>query len=222
MKVFGYIRVSTDGQGVSGLGLADQEAKVRGYCDLYGLELIEVVKDIASGKSLLRPGLQGILEGLHRGDAEGVVVAKLDRLTRSVKDMGALLDSYFRDRFGFFVVQEQIDTRSASGRFVLNLLTSVAEWERETIGERTKAAMAQKKARMEYIGGRVPFGYDITPEKGLVENPMEQSIIERIKSLRAKGLTLQEIADDLNNEGLLTKTQRPWSFGTVARVLKVA
>lgn len=221
MQVIGYIRVSTEGQDQSGLGLADQEQKIRAYCELYGLELVGIAKDAASGKSMLRPGLQDALNSLRSGHAEGLVVAKLDRLTRSVKDMGTLLDGYFREKYGFFVVAEQIDTRSAAGRFVLNLLTSVAEWERETIGERTKAAMAQKKSRKEYTGGTAPFGFCVVDGK-LVDDSTEQGILERIKRLRGKGHTLQEIADELNMDGILTKTRRPWSFGTVAKVLKAA
>ena len=221
MKVIGYIRVSTDGQDQSGLGLADQEQKVRAYCELYGLELVEVIKDAASGKSMLRSGLQDALAMLRSGHADGLVVAKLDRLTRSVKDMGHLLDGYFRDKFGFFVVAEQIDTRSAAGRFVLNLLTSVAEWERETIGERTKAAMAMKKERREYTGGNVPFGFNVVDGK-LVEDVQEQDILHRINRLRAKGHTLQEIADELNADGVATKRGRPWSYGTVSKALKAA
>ena len=222
MKVIGYIRVSTDGQEASGLGLSDQEEKVRAYCKLYDLELVAIHQDAASGKNMNRQGLQDALDAMKAGDAEGIVVAKLDRLTRSVRDMGTLLDEYFRDRFAFFVVAEQIDTRTASGRFVLNLLTSVAEWERETIGERTKAALAVKKKNGEKTGGVVPFGFDLSEDGRLSENPKEQRTIQRIKNLRAKGYSYQRIADTLNADRAFTKTGKPWSFGTVANILKKA
>jgi DNA invertase Pin-like site-specific DNA recombinase len=222
MKVMGYIRVSTDGQEASGLGLTDQTEKIRAYCSLYDLELVEIHKDAASGKNLLRSGLQDALSALRRGEAEGLVVAKLDRLTRSVRDMGGLLDEYFRDAFDLFVVAEQIDTRTASGRFVLNLLTSVAEWERETIGERTRAALTVKKSKGEKLGGKVPFGFNVTEDGRLVENPEEQATMTKILNLRAKGYSFQRIADTLNRDGVFTKTGKPWSFGTVANVLKKA
>jgi len=222
MKVVGYIRVSTDGQDASGLGLADQVEKIKAYCALYDLDLVEIHKDAASGKNMVRTGLQDALLALRKGEAKGLVVAKLDRLTRSVRDMGSLLDEYFRESFDMFVVAEQIDTRTASGRFVLNLLTSVAEWERETIGERTRAALSVKKTKGEKLGGKVPFGFDVTEDGLLVENTREQATLAKISSLRAKGYSLRQVADTLNAEGTFTKTGKPWSFGTVANVLKRA
>lgn len=88
MKVVAYLRVSTDNQQESGLGLSDQEQKIIGYCKLYDLELVKIIKEAASGRSLDRPGLQEALNMLEKGEAEGLIVAKLDRLTRSVRDMG--------------------------------------------------------------------------------------------------------------------------------------
>lgn len=222
MKVYGYCRVSTDGQAESGLGLADQEAKIRAYCELYGLELVEIVKDAASGKSLERPGLQAILRALKDGKAEGIIVAKLDRLTRSVKDLGCLLEDYFAERFSLFVVSEQIDTRTAAGRLLLNLLTSVAQWERETIGERTKAALQQKRKRGEKTGGYVPFGYDADACGKLAANDDEQKAIARIIELRGKGYTYEAIAEALNRDGILTKQGKAWSKASVFKIYKKA
>jgi site-specific DNA recombinase len=99
MKVIGYIRVSTDGQEASGLGLEAQREKIAGYCNLYDLELVDLVQDTASGKAMKgRDGLHRTLAMLKRGEAEGLVVAKLDRLTRSVRDLGYLLGKYFVGR----------------------------------------------------------------------------------------------------------------------------
>ena len=218
MKVVGYIRVSTDGQDVSGLGLADQVEKIKAYCALYDLDLVEIHKDAASGKNMVRQGLQDALLALRKGEAKGLVVAKLDRLTRSVRDMGSLLDEYFRESFDMFVVAEQIDTRTASGRFVLNLLTSVAEWERETIGERTRAALSVKRKKNEFTGGHAPYGFDVTEDGLLVENPKEQAALGKISRLRAKGYSFQRIADTLNAEGTFTKTGKSWSRASVFQI----
>lgn len=221
MKIVGYIRVSTDGQEQSGLGLEDQEAKVRAYCSLYDLELVAIHKDAASGKNMNRPGLQDALAALKSGEAAGLVVAKLDRLTRSVRDMADLLDGYFREDFAFHCVGEQINTTTAAGRFMLNILTSIGEWERETISERTAAAMAVKRRRQEYTGGHVPFGFQEVDGK-LIPVPAEQQALARINELRAAGNTYQAIADQLNMDGITTKTGRPWTFGTVANIIKKA
>ena len=218
MKVIGYLRVSTQEQEQSGLGLEAQQEKIRAYCGLYDLELVDMVQDAASGKSMKgREGLALALAMLARGEAEGLIVAKLDRLTRSVKDLGELIEKYFA-KFSLFVVAEQVDTRTASGRLVLNLLTSVAQWERETIGERTAAALGAKRARGEKTGGAVPFGYDLEAGK-LAENPQEQAIIRLIDDLKGRGHGYKAIAKELNEQGYTTKQGAEWKQMTVKRVV---
>lgn len=98
---------------------------------------------------------------LRAGQADAILVVKLDRLTRSVRDLGELVERYFATgRWALLSVSEQIDTRSAAGRLVLNVLASVAQWERETTGERTSAAMQHKASQREFIGGHsAPFGF---------------------------------------------------------------
>lgn len=221
MRVVGYIRVSTQGQGDSGLGLEAQKEKIAAYCSLYDLELVSVFIDIASGKSLKgRDGLTQALAALDRGEASGLIVAKLDRLTRSVKDLGELIDKWF-SRFSFFCVAEQVDTRTAAGRLVLNLLTSVAQWERETIGERTRAALAVKKNRGERVG-YIPFGYRLAADgKTLEDDPQEQWILSEIKTLRRLGLSLRDIAAELNARGIYNREKKPWSHMAIKRVAKI-
>ena len=182
-KVLGYIRCSTYEQEASGLGLESQIDKMKTYCSLYNLDLVHISQDAASGKNLRRPGLQDVLEKLEKKEAEGIIIAKLDRLTRSVKDMGILLETYFTNCNSLYVVLEQIDTSTATGRMMLNVLISVAQWERETISERTKDALTAKRKRGEKLGGSIPFGYDFDRGK-LVENRQEQKVIRRIINLR--------------------------------------
>jgi DNA invertase Pin-like site-specific DNA recombinase len=217
MKVIGYARVSTDEQGASGLGLEAQTAKLRAYCDLYGHEMVEVVTEAASGKNLRRHGLQSVLDALRAGKAAGLLIAKLDRLTRSVRDMGDLLEQHFSGNAHLLVVAEQVDTSSAGGRLVLNVLMSVAQWEREAIGERTKDALKAKRSRGEKTGGGIPFGFDVLAGK-LVENPAEQRGLRLIESLRAKGHGYHRIANQMNADGILTKTGRAWTPPVVRQV----
>lgn len=219
MKVIGYIRVSTTEQEDSGLGLEAQEEKIRSYCGLYDLELVGICKDASSGKSLNRDGLSEALKKMQQGLAEGLICAKLDRLTRSVRDLGTLIEDYFKD-YSLFVVAEHIDTRSAAGRFVANLLGSVAQWERETIGERTKEALEAKRRKGEKLGGDVQFGYDLADGGILVENGHEMGVIRYIKALRDKGYGYKKIADALNDAGYTTKQGKTWSNVTVGRVVK--
>ena len=161
MRVIGYVRVSTEEQASHGVSLAAQTEKVRAYCALYDLELVELIDDPgASAKTLARPGLARALAALDRGDADGLVVAKLDRLTRSVADMATLVSDYFGERAGksLFSVADSIDTRTAAGRMVLNILVTVSQWEREAIGERTRDALRHKRAIGEAYGP-TPLGY---------------------------------------------------------------
>ena len=205
MKVIGYVRVSTEEQSVSGVSLAAQESKVRAYCDLFGHTLVNVVIDAGqSAKTLNRPGLTEALSSLKNGYAEGILVTKLDRLTRSVKDLGALLDDYLQ-KFALLSVQEQCDTSSASGRMVLNMLMSVAQWERETISERTSTALQFKKSQ----------GVKLGPPA--MEN---EAIISRMRGLKEQGLTLTQIAEQLTEEGHQTQRGGKWYAGTVQKVLK--
>src|SRR5215831_17502980 len=154
-RAVAYLRVSTEKQADKGVSLNAQRAKVVAYAQLYELELVDVVIDAgASAKTLDRPGLQRALEMLRAGQAEAFLVAKLDRLTRSVVHLGQLVEDYFaKDKWALLSVGEQIDTRSAAGRLVLNVLASVSQWEREAIGERTSAAMQHKASVGEYTGG---------------------------------------------------------------------
>lgn len=205
MKVIGYVRVSTEEQAREGISLQAQEGKLRAYAELYELDLVEVVADPGqSAKTLKRPGLQAALAGLERGRAEGLLIARLDRLTRSVRDLGALLEGHFKTRFRLLSVADQVDTRSAAGRLVLNLLASVAEWEREAIGERTAIALAHRKAEGVKLGAP---GMD------------DPEAIARMRAMRAGGLTYREICQTLTREGYATLRGGRWQPSTIKRVL---
>lgn len=226
MNAVAYIRVSTDKQAEQGVSLDVQEAKIRMYAELYGIELVEViVDDGASAKSLARDGLSRALALLEAGRADGLVVCKLDRLTRSVRDLGDLIDRYFgpKGSASLVSVEEQVDTSTATGRMILNVLMSVSQWERETIGERTAAAMQHKVARGEYVGGEPPYGYRVADcGVRLEEHAGEQKVIGAVRKYRAAGLSVRAIAAKLAEHGFRSRTGRDFSKSSVARVLKAA
>jgi DNA invertase Pin-like site-specific DNA recombinase len=213
MKVIGYVRVSTEEQAASGVSLAAQGDKLRAYAALYELELIDVIEDAGhSAKTLKRPGLQRALELLRAGAAEGILVAKLDRLTRNVADMAGLITEYFGERARhastLLSVADQVDTRTAAGRLVLNILASVSQWEREAIGERTRAALQFKRTQGVKLGA-----------PALGETPAELETVRYILAMRAAGRSLEAIAEVLNVEGRATKRGGQWYAKTVANVL---
>jgi DNA invertase Pin-like site-specific DNA recombinase len=159
---------------------------------------------------------------LRKGEAGGLLIAKLDRLTRSVGDWQDLIEGYFGDRAGkqLLSVQDCIDTRTAAGRLVLNVLLSVAQWEREAIGERTRDALQHKIAKGERCG-RVRFGFDLAADgKMLVPNAAEQGAIGLMRELRAAGHSYPAIAAALDARGLSTKGGKPWLPMTVRNILK--
>ena len=224
MKAIGYVRVSTDEQSNNGCSLAAQKEKLKAYAALYDIELIDIIEDAGlSAKSLNRPGLQNALQALRSGKAKGLLIAKLDRLTRSVSDWQTLIDDYFGEKAGksLFSVADSIDTRSSAGRLVLNVLLSVAQWEREAIGERTRDALQHKRTRNERVG-TVPFGYDLAADGvSLLENEPEQKAIVFIHSLREQGKSFRAIADELKTHGIRTKAgEEFWQHTTVRRILE--
>lgn len=222
MKAIGYCRVSTDKQADQGVSLEAQREKIEAYCSLYSLELVEVIIDGGfSAKDMNRPGLQKALDMLKRKAADGLIVYKLDRLTRSVVDLGKMVKSHFSKGSTLISVVEQIDTSSASGRMVLNLLTVVSQWEREAIGERTKTVMQHKRSRGEYVG-EVPFGFRLAADgKHIEEDPEEQRALAIIRELRAEGLSLREIVSRLNAEQVPARGAR-WHKTSVERILRKA
>jgi DNA invertase Pin-like site-specific DNA recombinase len=214
-RVVGYVRVSTTMQAERGVSLDAQEERLRAYASLYALELVALIRDEGqSAKSLDRPGLQRALTMLRKGEVDGLLVAKLDRLTRSVRDLGELVEDHFR-KAALLSVAEQIDTRSSAGRLVLNVLGSVSQWEREAIGERTSAALRHKQARGEYIGGTRPRGYYVEDGR-LLTDAAEQQVLARARELRSSGLSLRRVAVMLQAEGLTPRVLHPES---VARAL---
>ena len=222
MKVIGYVRVSTQEQADGGVSLAAQESKVRAYASLHDLDLMEVIIDAGeSAKSLKRPGLQKALAMLKRGEASGMIVAKLDRLSRSVADWNRLIDGFFGEKAGksLMSVADSIDTRTAAGRLVLNVLMSVAQWEREAIGERTRDALAHKKSKGERVG-QVPFGSRTDDGVNLVEDATEQEAIKTVEEMRSRGMSCRAIAEELNCLGIKTKGNKQWHETTVRRILK--
>ena len=222
MKVVAYIRVSTDEQANSGQSLDAQRHKLLAYASLYELEIVEICIDAGvSAKSLKREGISEALGLIGAGEADGLLIAKLDRLTRSVADWQRLIDEFFSDKKGkqLFSVGDSIDTRTAAGRLVLNVLLSVAQWEREAIAERTTDAL-QNKIRKGERCGKIRYGFDLASDgRTLVPNVEEQAGIERMRRLRREGLSFRKIALELDRHHFRPKEGGRWGFTSVRSIL---
>jgi len=227
MTTIGYIRVSTEQQASGGVSLAAQRAKLEAYALAVDLDLVAIESDAGvSAKTLARPGLQRALQALARGDADTLLIPKLDRLTRSVRDLGTLVERHFSPGGSALVsVADAIDTRSAAGRLVLNVLVSVSQWEREAIGERTADALAHLRQQGVKVG-RAALGWQRTDEldasgrKLISDCRGELETVQRILDLRRQGHTLRQIAATLASEGHRTKRGGRWHPSTVRQVLR--
>lgn len=219
-KVVGYIRVSTEKQADTGISLAAQRAKIEAYAIAMDLDLVAIVEDPgASAKTLDRPGLRSALAMLTSGKAEALLVVKLDRLTRSVRDLGELVERFFATRFSLLSMSDAIDTRTAAGRLVLNVLTSVAQWEREATGERTRDALRHKANNGEFCGGNAPYGYAVDVDGKLVPNEAEQAVLRVVTELKASGLSLRGIATELARAGLAPRSGKAWQPQQIKRMV---
>jgi site-specific DNA recombinase len=233
LRVLGYARVSTAEQARDGVSLPAQSEKIRQFARLHDLDLVEVIEDPgASAKTLDRPGLSRALAMLDAGEAGGLIVAKLDRLTRSVVDLARLAEGYFggdHPKGQLLSVSDSIDTRTAAGRMVLNIITTIAQWERETIVELTLDAMRHKKSKGEACGNP-PFGSQVDPRdprrsKGglpvaLIPCQEELEALALMRSLANRGWTLRAIAAELDRRGF--KPRRggaSWARSTVSDLL---
>ena len=140
-NVLGYVRVSTEEQAEQGISPEAQEAQLRAYCEAHRLTLAGLVfENGISGRTIrIRPGLVQALQALRGGDVDGIVVTKLDRLSRSARDVLDLVARAEREGWQVYSIGEHLDTSSPSGRLVLTILAGLAQMEREQTAERTKA-----------------------------------------------------------------------------------
>jgi site-specific DNA recombinase len=219
-RAVGYVRVSSDKQALGGVSLEAQTARVEAMATVQGVELAEVIIDAGeSAKSLSRPGMTRLLAMIEAKDVKTVIVAKLDRLTRSVRDLAELLERFERRGVALVSVSESLDTGTAAGRLVLNVMMSVAQWEREAIGERTRETLRHKKASGLRVGG-IPFGFQLASDGRTLEpNAAETRLLERVRSSRSAGHSLRKIAETLNQQGLRTRAGSAWRFQYVAALL---
>ena len=222
-RAIGYVRVSTDDQVREGVSLDVQETRIRAYCEAKSWQLVSVVRDEGkSAKDLKRPGLQEILGALPKRQRcfDVLVVVKLDRLTRSVRDLGNLTDAFKRAKVGFTSIQESVDTASASGELFFNLVASVSQWERRAIGERTQAAMGHLRAQGRRISRQPRYGAQFDVAGRVQVDPREQATLSRILQLREAGLSLRAISAELAGQGILARSGRPFTASTLRQLVR--
>lgn len=210
MKVIGYVRVSTEEQALSGLGMEAQQAAILAEVNRRGWTLVRwAVDDGVSAKyGVPRPALEAARAECVAGVADGLVAMKLDRFARSARFLSELLAEADSRRNGYAIVfldMGGVDTTTAVGKMFVQLMAVFAEFERDLIAERTKAALAAKVARGERVGA---------------ERQIPPHVEARIRLLSDNRVSTRGIAAILTDDGVPTPRGGSWSHSTVAEVLR--
>jgi DNA invertase Pin-like site-specific DNA recombinase len=205
MTVVGYLRVSTEEQAGSGLGLAAQRKAIKDEAQRRGWEVVWVEDAGVSAGSLERPGLSHARSLLATGKADGLVIARLDRLSRSMLDFATVMDEASRQKWSLIALDLGVDMTTPSGQLLANVFAAFAAFERELIRQRTRDALAAAKARGQRLGRP-----RATPD----------AVVTRVVALSAT-LSPAQVARVLTAEGVPTTRHAPvWRASTVRRIVR--
>jgi site-specific DNA recombinase len=221
MRVIGYARLSRSTE--ESTSIARQHEVIADVARRRGHELVGIVDDVdvsATKRRLDRPGLDRVRAAIAAGDAEAVIVWRLDRLARSVVDIGTLLDE------GMAIVSatEPFDTTTPIGRAMVEIVSVFAAMEAAAISARVRSARAYLPTVGRWRGGPRPYGYRIAPHpdgrgKILEHDPAEAAVVRRIVDEALAGRTLYAIANALNDEGIPSPRGRQWTRQAIAQHL---
>lgn len=211
-----YIRVSTEEQVKEGYSIGAQKERLIAYCTAQGwTDYKFYIDEGVSAKDTNRPKLKLLLEHVKGGQIRMILVYRLDRFTRSVKDLYNLLDTLEKYSCAFKSATEIYDTSTAMGRMFIGLVALLAQWETENLSERVKMGLEKKVSGGERVGG-VPFGFDLTEEEKLVINDKAMVVLDIIDKVK-KGMSASQVAK------YLTKTNTDkieWHPTAIIRILR--
>lgn len=222
-RAVAYVRVSTEEQATSGLSLEVQRMELIEYAARNKIDIVEIVADngISAKNMRDRPGMQRVLAMLTSNEADAVLVAKLDRLSRNPEDMEHLLSNYFGGsetslKKELLSVGNPVDVRTAGGRLTFRIQVAVDAHEREVIGERTSKAL-KHISKPVHLGGR---GKKVGGA-AIAMDSLERSTIDTIVRLDKEGYSARRIAEQLTNEGLRGRRGGKWEHVQVRAVLEM-
>lgn len=212
MKVISYTRVSTREQSQDGLTLDTQRKAIQVECERRGWDLVEVIEDDGyTGRNDNRPGLQRALGMLaKRNGPQAIVVARLDRLARSMRNLAEFIDLSTQQRWSMVALDYDLDTTTANGRLVAHIIGAVAYWESDMNGERVSAGMRAAHAKARDKGEPTRFGF---------QRQVPDDVVRRIVRARNKGEPYNKIAARLDRTKVPTPGKsKSWYPSTVARI----
>ncbi|UOE96040.1 recombinase family protein [Alkalihalobacillus sp. LMS39] len=216
-----YVRVSTDEQVKEGFSISAQLERLRAFATSQGWDVShEYVEEGWSAKNINRPQMQKMLKDIKKGEIDVILVYKLDRLTRSVIDLYALLKEFEDHNVAFRSATEVYDTSTAMGRLFVTLVAALAQWEREQLVERVKVGLEQMVDEGKKPGAQELFGYKFDTDFNCEIIEEEAEIVRWMFQLYADGYGYRAIAEKLNQKGIKTKRSgKPWSFSSVRLIL---
>lgn len=220
MRLAIYIRVSTEEQAREGYSIPAQKQKLEAFALSQGWQVLKTyIDDGYSAKNLDRPQIQRLLEDCKHDLFDTVLVFKLDRIVRSVADLNHMLQLFDKYKVKFKSATEVFDTTSAMGRFFINLVASMAQWERETISERVHFVMKQKvETEHKWLSGNGPYGYDTEKGKLTINEEQAEWVHYMFERYRLEGK--DTIAARLNELGVLTRDGNRWTGPRINYILK--
>jgi site-specific DNA recombinase len=221
--IIGYVRVSSAGQVQDGESLPRQIEKIQAYCQLKSLPAPEIIADEGlSGFKASREGFQKLISLCRSGKVQTVIVYDLSRLSRKVRDtLEFIEDTIHKYGVEFVSLQNDIDTSTPTGKAFLAISAVFNQLYRDEISFKTKEALRHKQGKSEKTGGTVPFGFTLVDGFRLIPEQDETETVKQIHQLRAQGLTLREIAQELEQKGIKTKTGlKSWNPKVLKGVLE--
>mgnify|MGYP003632619619 FL=1 len=219
-KVIGYVRVSSETQRRKNNSIPLQKKKIKEYCSLNDFDLIDVYEDDGvSGMSIdKRNGFKSMVEFMKENKIDGIVVWSLSRLGRKMKDIVEFMDFLKSNNIGFFSVKENLSNDDKIGSLIMNILSSINEFEVEVIRERIKDVKRNKKENGE-VYGRMMYGFD-NVNGMMIENKEEKRVIRRVKNFRSRGWSWRKISDRLNGDGVKSKEDKIWYDGSLYNMMR--
>nr|MBF6592057.1 recombinase family protein [Ktedonobacterales bacterium] len=227
-RVAAYLRVSTDEQAESGLGLGDQQRRCVAQAVAKGWPAPVIYRDAGvSGtrEATKRPALARLLEAARRGELDAIIVLSLDRLGRKTRLVLDLVEQLGAHGVALVSCKEQLDTATPQGQFVLTMFAALAQLERDLISERTIGALAELSRRDGETGGAVPYGYRrATTHDGRIKTVLIDSVaaavVVRIYALHRRGESTRQIAARLQADAVPPPRRATrWHHTSVASVL---
>lgn len=220
MRAALYIRVSTQEQASEGYSIDAQKERLASYCNSQEWNVVEwYIEEGESASDLNRPELKRLMSDVQKDLFDVVLVYRLDRLTRSVKDLYKLLETFEEHNVKFRSASEIYDTTSAMGKMFITIVAALAEWELNNLRERVRFGMEQLVREGKWHGGPVPYGYHWDGNMMHII-PEEEVILKELRRIYMSGEGFGSTANILNTRGLKRRDGLPWTDQTVQYTLE--